>query len=253
MVDWRPYSDRELRYVLYGLGYGVPVTFDPIAGDAIAQQAIRAFQNEHGLAVDGIPGDRTQGEMAGIVSQLHKDLNTLVRPVPPLPGNQFYGPKTIAAVKEFQKKYDLPVTGVADTYVRDKIQDTAFWWENRSKPEPPGPITPIFPPEEFDQAIKGLGYANISSFQADYDLPQTGTGNPETQEMLAKIVRNLQHNLNLVFQPRPLIAYSERYDRRTEEFVEKFQRELGLKETGIADLDLRKRLDRWAKNKWMLR
>ncbi|EKD10681.1 MAG: peptidoglycan-binding protein [Limnospira sp. PMC 1279.21] len=248
MVDWRNYTNRELRFVLYGLGYGVPVNNDSPT-DAIAQQGIRAFQHDRNLVVDGIVGDKTQAEMAAIVSSLHNHLNIVVRPNPPLPGNQFYGPKTTAAVKDFQKRYDLPITGVADTYVRDKLEDTAYWWENRPQPDP---VKPIYLPKDFAETIKGLGYANISSFQRDYDIPQTGTANPETQEILAKIVRNLQHNLNLIFQPRPLIPYSEIYDHRTEEYVGKFQQQLGLPITKTADLSLRKRLDRWARNKWLL-
>lgn len=248
MVSWRPYTNRELRSVLSGLGYSVPQNDLPLT-DAIAEQSVRAFQFDHNLPTDGIAGEKTQEIMATIVSGIQKDLNLLIQPNPSLPGNQFYGPKTTEAIKTFQMRYQLPITGIADTYVCQRLSLAT----QNLQPNPlPLPTQPRYTPIQLRAVLEGLGYATIAEFQQDYSLTAHGQADSQTQELAATTVRNLQHNLNLIFKPYPLIPYSELYDAQTEAYVRKFQQEIGLPATGIADLRLRSRLDKWAKNQWVL-
>ncbi len=98
------YTPQQFRAVLRGLGYTVKVTNTPLT-DEETKKAIREFQTGYRLKpVDGIAGPQTQAYAANIVKILQGNLNAVVKPNPPLPRDQFYGPQTEAVVKEYQKK-----------------------------------------------------------------------------------------------------------------------------------------------------
>jgi peptidoglycan hydrolase-like protein with peptidoglycan-binding domain len=120
----RNYSPQQFRSVLRGLGYKVTVNNSPLT-DKETQQAIREFQKGYKLSVDGIAGPKTQDWAAQIIQILQANLNAVVKPNPPLPRDQFYGPQTEAAVKEAQKKLQLQETGIADLAFRQKLNQEA--------------------------------------------------------------------------------------------------------------------------------
>jgi peptidoglycan hydrolase-like protein with peptidoglycan-binding domain len=119
----RDYTPREMHSVLRGFGYEI------ILGDTLTNQAsvnaIRQFQQGYKLPVDGSANSKTQDYAADLVKILQTNLNIVVKPNPALPVNQFYGPQTEAAVMQFQRKLNLPDTGIATLQVRQRLDEEA--------------------------------------------------------------------------------------------------------------------------------
>lgn len=148
------YQPGELRLVLIGLGYDIPVTGGKQTDDA-TRQALRNVQKRYKLKVDGVPGDRTRDLLATLVKNLQGSLNLVVKPNPPLPVNQYYGSQTKTAVKAFQKRFNLPVTGIANVEIRARIDQEAKRVLGKVPSDSPSPIvspspevSPIFPSPE---------------------------------------------------------------------------------------------------------
>jgi peptidoglycan hydrolase-like protein with peptidoglycan-binding domain len=121
----RNYTPQQFRAVLRGLGYNVKVTNAPLT-DAETKKAISEFQRGYKLSpVDGIAGPKTQDYAANIIQILQANLNAVLKPNPPLPRDQFYGPRTEATVKELQKKFQLQETGIADLALRQRLNEEA--------------------------------------------------------------------------------------------------------------------------------
>ena len=118
------YQPGELRSALIGLGYDIPATGEKLTDEA-TRQAIRNLQKRYKLKVDGIVGDRTRDLLATLVSNLQGSLNLVVKSDPPLPGNQYYGAQTKAAVQTFQKQFKLPITGIANVEIRARLDQEA--------------------------------------------------------------------------------------------------------------------------------
>ncbi len=120
----RNYTPKEFREVLQGLGYKVKVTDGPL-NDAQTKKAIKEFQKGYKLGVDGKAGPVTQDFAANIVGILQANLNAVLKPDPLLPRNQFYDAKTTELIKQYQKKSQLPETGIADLALRQKLNEEA--------------------------------------------------------------------------------------------------------------------------------
>ena len=121
----RNYTPQEFRSVLRGLGYKVQVSSSPLT-NAEAKKAIQELQTGYKLTpADGLAGSKTQDYVANIIRILQSNLNLVLKPSTPLPRNQFYSTRTEAAVKEFQKKFQLEQTGIADLALRQKLDQEA--------------------------------------------------------------------------------------------------------------------------------
>jgi peptidoglycan hydrolase-like protein with peptidoglycan-binding domain len=121
----RVYTPQQFRSVLRGLGYKVKVSNQPLT-DAETKKAITEFQTGYRLKpADGVAGLKTQNFAANIVRILQANLNVVIKPKAPLPRDQFYGARTEAMIKEFQKKYQLKETGIADLALRQKLDQEA--------------------------------------------------------------------------------------------------------------------------------
>jgi peptidoglycan hydrolase-like protein with peptidoglycan-binding domain len=127
------YTNAQIRSILNGLGFrsrvfgndranpSFPYTEDnsPLT-DPTTQHAIRKFQTEYKLAVDGIAGAATKAKLEEVMRILHDELRALVDPN--FPTNQpFYGLQTIAAIRTYQRL--LAEDGIATLPVREKLYE----------------------------------------------------------------------------------------------------------------------------------
>lgn len=115
----RDYTPREMRAVLTGLGYDVKPGDNLTDKEVVA--AIRQFQQGYKLQVDGLAGPQTQDMAADLMKILQASLNLVLELKPALPRNQFYTSEVEAAVKQYQQKAGLPVTGIASLPMRQKL------------------------------------------------------------------------------------------------------------------------------------
>lgn len=123
-----PYTNAQFRSILNGLGHRQKTSSDtadfPISNDnspltdEATVKAIKSFQGEYKLTVDGVAGATTIAKAEQVMKILHNELNTTVNAG--LPDNQpFYGPQTVAGVKKFQAKYLQD--GIASNPVRIEL------------------------------------------------------------------------------------------------------------------------------------
>lgn len=260
------YTPDQFVSVLFGFGY--PVTPGTPLIDVRVQQAIRDFQTQYRLPVDGTLNAPTQDQAAGLVSSLQTNLNRALQPSPQLLGSQFYGTQTKNAVALFQRRNNLPETGIAtlETYqrLRDVVSDAI---PLPGSPTQPVPVNPTVPPAsgvaigtlynetDFRAVLLGLGYdvnprrplndapavRAIRDFQQRYGLSETGVADQPTQEKAAIVVRNLRNNLRLVL--RNNLSIFPFYDDETAAAVRQFQTQAGLRVDGIATQAVRAQLD----------
>ena len=126
------YTNAQFRSILNGWGHrrqtqadgpNFPISADnsPLT-DALTVEAVKRFQREYELVDDGIVGPITKAKAAEVVSGLQLELNKCVNAG--LPTNEpFYGPKTVAAVKKFERKINVREDGVAGHPLRVKLYD----------------------------------------------------------------------------------------------------------------------------------
>jgi peptidoglycan hydrolase-like protein with peptidoglycan-binding domain len=115
-----------------------------------------------------------------------------------------------------------------------------------------------YKPDEFRSVLRGLGYnvkvtkdpltdeetkKAITQFQTGYKLKVDGKAGPQTQNQAAMIVQILQANLNTVLKPKTLLPRDQFYSPQLEELVKEYQKKHQLSETGIADLQLRQKIN----------
>ncbi|BAU13607.1 hypothetical protein LEP3755_41470 [Leptolyngbya sp. NIES-3755] len=250
------YTPAQFISVLNGLGYAVPL--DARIDDPRVQQAIRDFQIQFRLPVDGTLNNPTQDRAADIVRTLQTALNRVVTPSPQLPATQFYGRQTEAAVKLFQQQNRLPATGIATLETRQRLNEII------SDAVPRQPTNPANPPRsqlfiytepEIKAILAGFGYdinsqapltdpptvRAIRDLQRNYGLSETGAIDRATEEKFSSVMRNLRNSLRVIL--RSNFAIAQYYDAATQAAVRQFQARYGLRVTGIADLSVRSRID----------
>ncbi|KAM3095098.1 peptidoglycan-binding protein [Phormidesmis sp. 146-35] len=129
------YTNAEIRSILNGLGFrsrvfsddrtnpSFPYTEDnsPLT-DPTTQHAIRKFQTEYKLGVDGTAGSETKAKLEQVMRILHSELRALVDPRFPM-DQPFYGLQTIAAMRTYQRQ--LAEDGIATLPVREKLYESS--------------------------------------------------------------------------------------------------------------------------------
>jgi len=268
-VRSQDYTPAQFISVLNGLGYAVPL--DASITDPRVQQAIRDFQTQFRLPVDGTLNIPTQDRAADIVQSLQSALNRFVKPSPQLPVTQFYGRQTEAAVKQFQQQNRLPETGIATLETQQRLTNLFTDAEPRSiaanppaqsNPNPPVRSNPsvrselsIYTEPEIKAILAGLGYdinpqaplsdpatvSAIRALQQNYGLSVTGAIDRATEDKFSSVMRNLRNNLRLLLKSN--FAIAQYYDAATQAAVRQFQSQYGLRVNGIANLAVRQRID----------
>jgi len=121
------YSLSQFKEVLDGLGFHLgPDGLNGNNGnllDVYTQSAIREFQYQYKLTTTGKLDTATDSKAQTVIRNLQHSLNLVVNAQ--LPVNEFYGPRTLQAVKAFQRAYSLPITGIASLTLRQKLDQEA--------------------------------------------------------------------------------------------------------------------------------
>ncbi|MBE9009371.1 peptidoglycan-binding protein [Pseudanabaenaceae cyanobacterium LEGE 13415] len=255
------YTPAQFISVLNGLGYAVPL--DAQINDPRVQQAIRDFQIQFRLPVDGTLNNPTQDRAADIVRSLQTALNRAVQPSPQLPISQFYGRQTEAAVRLFQQQERLPATGIATLETRQRLDEIVTDARPRQPTNPTNPPVTnaprsqlsIYTEPQIKAILTGFGYdinpnaplsdpptvRAIRDLQRNYGLSETGAIDRATEEKFSSVMRNLRNNLKVIL--RSNFAIAQYYDAATQAAVRQFQSRYGLRVNGIADLNVRSRID----------
>ncbi len=115
------YTEPEMRRILQGIGYDI----DPkkFLSDASAIVAIQDFQARYGLSLTGAADQPTQEMARKILRGLQYNLG-MARDRPVML-TEFYDDATDLAVREFQKRNQLRVDGMATISVRRSIDAAA--------------------------------------------------------------------------------------------------------------------------------
>jgi murein L,D-transpeptidase YcbB/YkuD len=134
-------EEKGMKWVQEALNkvMGTRLVIDGVFG-AKTKAVVMRFQKKYGLQVDGIPGPMTKAKLKEVLEEkkkqeaikakekkkkeevkwLQKALNKLINAKLVVDGD--YGPKTKAAVKEFQRRYGLVVDGIAGPKTKAKIR-----------------------------------------------------------------------------------------------------------------------------------
>ena len=194
----------ELKKQLVELGFATWSNPSPNYGTITANR-VKDFQKAFGLKQDGIVDDETlellynpsyyDGDSGQHIVDLKKDLVRLgfaswTNPTPN------YGSITMRVVEDFQRHFDLPVTGIATKETRDKIKEIL------NPPYRPGDIGE--PVVKLKEKLVKLGYASwsdpspnygtntanrVKDFQRAYGLKVDGIVTKEILEMLDDLVK----------------------------------------------------------------
>ena len=277
---------KELQTKLKKLGY-YDAYVDGDYGDTTVA-AVKAFQKKYNLTADGIAGKETlkkldsaykNADSAKDVDSLRmgdsgsavKDLQTKLKKLGYYDGtvDSTFGSGTYAAVKAFQKKYNLTADGVAGSETLKKL-DSAYKNANSDKDDDSlrkGATGSAV--KDLQTKLKKLGFYNayvdgsygdttvaaVKAFQKKYNLTADGVAGSETLKKLDSAYKNADSNTStdddslrkgatgtavktLQTNLKKLGFYTAYVDgsfgATTESAVKAFQRKYGLTADGVA-------------------
>jgi peptidoglycan hydrolase-like protein with peptidoglycan-binding domain len=102
-------STTQLQWDLAGLGYLSWSGIDGIYGP-VTTAAVRSFQSDAGITVDGIAGPQTDGALSTVIKEVQAKVGATQ--------DGFYGPQTKADVEKYQRAHGLSVDGQAGPSTR---------------------------------------------------------------------------------------------------------------------------------------
>jgi peptidoglycan hydrolase-like protein with peptidoglycan-binding domain len=102
-------STKQLQWDLAGLGYLSWSGIDGIYGP-MTTAAVRSFQSDAGITVDGIAGPQTDGALSNVIKKVQAKVGAAQ--------DGLYGPQTKADVEAYQRKHGLSVDGQAGPNTR---------------------------------------------------------------------------------------------------------------------------------------
>ena len=277
---------KDLQTKLKKLGY-YSGTVDSTFGSG-TYAAVKAFQKKYNLTADGVAGSETLKKLdsayknadsdkdddslrKGATGSAVKDLQTKLKKLgfynAYVDGS--YGDTTVAAVKAFQKKYNLTADGVAGSETLKKL-DTAYKNADSDKDDDSlrkGATGSAV--KDLQTKLKKLGFYNASidgdygdttvaavkAFQKKYNLTADGVAGSETLKKLDSAYKNADSNTStdddslrkgatgtavktLQTNLKKLGFYTAYVDgsfgATTESAVKAFQRKYGLTADGVA-------------------
>ena len=277
---------KDLQTKLKKLGY-YSGTVDSTFGSG-TYAAVRAFQKKYNLTADGVAGSETLKKLdnayknadsdkdddslrKGATGSAVKDLQTKLKKLgfynASIDGD--YGDTTVAAVKAFQKKYNLTADGVAGSETLKKL-DSAYKNADSDKDDDSlrkGATGSAV--KDLQTKLKKLGFYNASidgdygdttvaavkAFQKKYNLTADGVAGSETLKKLDSAYKNADSNTStdddslrkgatgtavktLQTNLKKLGFYTAYVDgsfgATTESAVKAFQRKYGLTADGVA-------------------
>ena len=277
---------KNLQTKLKKLGY-YNGTVDSTFGSG-TYAAVRAFQQKNGLTADGVAGSETlkkldsayknadsdkdddslrKGATGSAVKNLQTKLKKLGFYNASIDGD--YGDTTVAAVKAFQKKYNLTADGVAGSETLKKL-DSAYKNADSDKDDDSlrkGATGSAV--KDLQTKLKKLGFYNayvdgsygdttvaaVKAFQKKYNLTADGVAGSETLKKLDSAYKNADSNTStdddslrkgatgtavktLQTNLKKLGFYTAYVDgsfgATTESAVKAFQRKYGLTADGVA-------------------
>ena len=277
---------KDLQTKLKKLGY-YSGTVDSTFGSG-TYAAVRAFQKKYNLTADGVAGSETLKKLdsayknadsdkdddslrKGATGSAVKDLQTKLKKLgfynAYVDGS--YGDTTVAAVKAFQKKYNLTADGVAGSETLKKL-DSAYKNADSDKDDDSlrkGATGSAV--KDLQTKLKKLGFYNayvdgsygdttvaaVKAFQKKYNLTADGVAGSETLKKLDSAYKNADSNTStdddslrkgatgtavktLQTNLKKLGFYTAYVDgsfgATTESAVKAFQRKYGLTADGVA-------------------
>ena len=277
---------KDLQTKLKKLGY-YSGTVDSTFGSG-TYTAVRAFQKKYNLTADGVAGSETLKKLDSVYKNADsdkdddslrmgdsgsavKDLQTKLKKLgfynAYVDGS--YGDTTVAAVKAFQKKYNLTADGVAGSETLKKL-DSAY--KNADSDKDDGSLrkgATGSAVKNLQTKLKKLGFYNayvdgsygdttvaaVKAFQKKYNLTADGVAGSETLKKLDSAYKNADSNTStdddslrkgatgtavktLQTNLKKLGFYTAYVDgsfgATTESAVKAFQRKYGLTADGVA-------------------
>ena len=277
---------KDLQTKLKKLGY-YDAYVDGDYGDTTVA-AVKAFQKKYNLTADGIAGKETLKKLDSVYKNADsdkdddslrmgdsgsavKDLQTKLKKLGYYDGtvDSTFGSGTYAAVKAFQKKYNLTADGVAGSETLKKL-DTAY--KNADSDKDDGSLrkgATGSAVKDLQTKLKKLGFYNASidgdygdttvaavkAFQKKYNLTADGVAGSETLKKLDSAYKNADSNTStdddslrkgatgtavktLQTNLKKLGFYTAYVDgsfgSTTESAVKAFQKKYGLTADGVA-------------------
>ena len=277
---------KELQTKLKKLGY-YDAYVDGDYGDTTVA-AVKAFQKKYNLTADGIAGKETLKKLDSVYENANsakdvdslrmgdsgsavKDLQTKLKKLGYYDGtvDSTFGSGTYAAVKAFQKKYNLTADGVAGSETLKKL-DSAYKNADSDKDDDSlrkGATGSAV--KDLQTKLKKLGFYNayvdgsygdttvaaVKAFQKKYNLTADGVAGSETLKKLDSAYKNADSNTStdddslrkgatgtavktLQTNLKKLGFYTAYVDgsfgATTESAVKTFQRKYGLTADGVA-------------------
>lgn len=235
-------SGTEVRYLqqnLIGLGY-LTGTADGSYGPRTVK-AVRQFQADFGLSVDGKAGNATQTAVRNAIVRLQVELKRAG--FAPGSADGHFGSKTRTALKKYQSDRGLKVIGVAD-------EKTWFRINGGSGGMRAGATVPRGSAGSqvryLQQALIGLGYLSgsadgkygsqtteaVRDYQRAYGLRADGSAGPDTMTSLRNTVSTLQSDLSRKGWYSGSIDGV--YGNGTRSAVKGYQQNVGVSATGVA-------------------
>ena len=277
---------KDLQTKLKKLGY-YSGTVDSTFGSG-TYAAVRAFQKKYNLTADGVAGSETLKKLDSVYKNADsdkdgdslrmgdsgsdvKDLQTKLKKLGYYDGtvDSTFGSGTYAAVKAFQKKYNLTADGVAGSETLKKL-DSAY--KNADSDKDDGSLrkgATGSAVKDLQTKLKKLGFYNASidgdygdttvaavkAFQKKYNLTADGVAGSETLKKLDSAYKNADSNTStdddslrkgatgtavktLQTNLKKLGFYTAYVDgsfgSTTESAVKAFQKKYGLTADGVA-------------------